>query len=130
MLNKEQEKKVNDMLEQIKNMTVLELSQFIEKIQEEFNINPNAMVSVASASPEVSSAQVEEQTEFDVILKDVGSNKISVIKAVRGVTGLGLKEAKDLVETPNAILKEGVSKSEADDIQKKIAESGAQVEIK
>jgi len=114
-------------IEELKAMTVLEVSELVKALEEEFGIS--AAAPVAAAGP-VAAAAVEEQTEFTVVLKSAGANKINVIKVVRAITGLGLKEAKDLVDGAPKNLKEGVSKDEAADIQKQLVEAGAEVEIK
>lgn len=121
--------KIANLIEEIKNMTVLELSELVKAIEEEFGVTAAAPVAVA-AGPAAAEAQAEEQTEFNVILAEVGAQKIKVIKVVREITGLGLKEAKDLVDgAPNPV-KEAVSKQEADEIKAKLEEVGAGVEIK
>ncbi len=121
--------KITNLIEEIKNMTVLELSELVKAIEEEFGVTAAAPVAVA-AGPAAAEAQAEEQTEFNVILADVGAQKIKVIKVVREITGLGLKEAKDLVDgAPNPV-KEAVSKQEADEIKAKLEEVGAGIEIK
>lgn len=117
----------------ISNMTVLELSQFIKELEEKFGVSaaaPAAGVVMAAPSTAASVTEAEEQTEFDVILKEAGANKIAVIKVVRALTGLGLKEAKDKVDGAPSTLKEGISKDEADDAKKQLTEAGAAVEIK
>lgn len=117
----------------IKNMTVLELSDLVKALEEEFGVSaaaPMAVAAVAGAGAAAPAAAAEEQTEFTVILKEVGANKIQVIKTVREVTGLGLKESKDLVEGAPKPVKEGVSKEEAATIKQKIEASGATVEVK
>lgn len=116
----------------IENMTVLELSQLISDLEKRFGVTasaPMAAIGVAAAPAAKAEAQAEEKTEFDVILKDFGAQKIQVIKVVRAITGLGLKEAKDLVEGVPKPVKEGVSKEEAADIKKKLEEVGAAVEV-
>jgi large subunit ribosomal protein L7/L12 len=115
----------------IENMTVLELSELVKELEDKFGVSAAAPVAVASAAgPAAAAEPVEEQTEFDVILKACGANKINVIKVVRALTSLGLKEAKDAVDgAPNAI-KTGVSKQEAEDAKKQLIEAGAEVEIK
>jgi large subunit ribosomal protein L7/L12 len=113
----------DQLLETISNMTVLELSEFIKKVEEKFGVSAAAPVAVAAAAVGGSAAATEEKTEFNVVLADGGANKINVIKEVRGITGLGLKEAKDLVEGAPKAVKEGVSKAEAEDIKKKIPET-------
>jgi len=121
----------NEILEAIKNMTVLELSELVKALEEEFGVSAAAPVAVAAAPAAGGAAAVEEEkTEFDVVLTDVGAEKIKVIKVVRELTGLGLKEAKDLVEATPKAIKEGVSKEEAESIKAKFDEVGAKVEIK
>ena len=120
-----------DILESISNMTVMEVVDLIEAMEEKFGVSAAAPVAVAAGpAGGGEAAAVEEQTEFDVVLASVGSTKVSVIKAVRGITGLGLKEAKDLVEGAPAPVKEGASKDEAEDIKKQLEEAGATVEVK
>ncbi len=116
-----------DILEAVSNMSVMEIVDLISAMEEKFGVT--AAVATAAA-PAAAAAAVEEQTEFDVILTSFGENKVSVIKAVRGITGLGLKEAKDAVEGVPTTLKEGVSKAEAEDAQKLLVDAGATVEIK
>ena len=123
----------NQILEAIKNMTVLELSELVKALEEEFGVSAAAPVAVAAVPGAAAGAAApaeEEKTEFDVILADVGSEKIKVIKVVRELTGLGLKEAKDLVDNAPKPIKEGVSKEEAEEAKAKLAEVGAKVEIK
>lgn len=119
-----------DVIDFIANMTVLELSEMIKEMEEKFGVSAAAPVAVAAAGPAVAAAPVEEKTEFDVILKSGGEKKIQVIKEVRAITSLGLKEAKDMVEGAPAPIKEGVSKEEAADIKAKIEAAGGIVEIK
>jgi large subunit ribosomal protein L7/L12 len=119
-----------DVIDFIANMSVLELSELIKEFEEKFGVSAAAPVAVAAAGGAVAEAPAEEKTEFDVILASVGSEKIKVIKEVRAVTGLGLKEAKTLVESAPAPLKEGATKEDADDIKAKIEAVGATVEIK
>jgi len=119
-----------DVVDFIANMTVLELSELIKEMEEKFGVSAAAPVAVAAAGPAVAAAPVEEKTEFDVILKSGGDKKIQVIKEVRAITSLGLKEAKDMVEGAPAPIKEGVSKEEAADIKAKIEAAGGVVEIK
>lgn len=117
--------------EAIKSMTVLELAQLVKDLEEEFGVSAAAMVAAAPAVGGATAAPAaEEKTEFDVILASAGANKINVIKVVRELTGLGLKEAKDLVDGAPKPVKEGVSKEEAENIKKKLEEAGAKVEIK
>ncbi|MGI6097577.1 MAG: 50S ribosomal protein L7/L12 [Dethiobacteria bacterium] len=123
--------KVNEILEMVKGMTVLELSELVKALEEEFGVSAAAPVAVAAAPAAAGEAEaVEEQTEFDVVLTSVGDKKIQVIKAVREITGLGLKEAKALVDGAPAPIKEKVSKEEAESIKAKIEESGGSVELK
>jgi large subunit ribosomal protein L7/L12 len=114
-------------LEAIKTMTVLELNDLVKAIEEEFGVTAAAPVAVGGA---VAVAEVEEQSEFDVILLEAGASKINVIKAVREITGLGLKEAKDLVDNAPKAIKEKVAKEEADAVKAKLEEAGAKVEVK
>jgi len=116
-----------DILEAVSNMTIMEIVDLISAMEEKFGVSAAAAV---VAAPTAAAAVVEEQTEFDVILTSFGENKVAVIKTVRGITGLGLKEAKDAVEGVPTVLKEGVPKAEAEDIKKQLAEAGATVEIK
>lgn len=124
---------IDDIMAAIKNMTVLELSQLVKALEDEFGVSAAAPVAAAPAAPAEAAAPpaapAEEKTEFSVILKDVGANKISVIKAVRELTSLGLKESKDLVESAPKPVKEGVSKDEAAAAKQKLEEAGATVEI-
>ena len=113
-------------IEAVKSMTVLELNDLVKAIEEEFGVTAAAPVAAGG----VAVAAVEEQTEFDVILASAGDQKIKVIKAVREITGLGLKEAKDLVDNTPKAVKEGVSKEEAEEVKAKLAEVGANVEVK
>jgi large subunit ribosomal protein L7/L12 len=131
--------RVNQVLELIKEMTILELRDLNKAIEETFGVTAAAPVMMAGAvpagaaapgAPAPAAAPEEEQTEFTVVLKDFGANKINVIKAIREITNLGLKEAKDLVESAPTNVKEGVSKQEAEEIRKKLTEAGATVEIK
>ncbi|MEW6243200.1 MAG: 50S ribosomal protein L7/L12 [Bacillota bacterium] len=125
--------KVQDVLEIVKGMTVLELAELVKAFEEEFGVSaaaPVAMAAVPAAAGPAPAAVEEEQTEFDAILKDVGNQKIQVIKVVRELTGLGLKEAKDLVDGAPKPIKEKVSKEVAENIKAKLAEVGATVEIK
>ena len=113
----------------IENMTVLELSVMVKELEEKFGVSAAAPVAVAAA-PAAAAEAAEEKTEFDVILKAAGANKINVIKVVRALTSLGLKEAKDLVDGAPQPVKTGVSKQEADDAMKQLVEAGAEVEVK
>ena len=118
-----------DILESISNMTVMEVVDLISEMEEKFGVSAAAAVAAAPAAAGGGEA-AEEKTEFDVTLADMGGNKVGVIKAVRAITGLGLKEAKDKVESAPCVLKEGVSKEEADDFKKQLEEAGATVELK
>lgn len=117
-----------DILETIGSMTVMEVVELIEAMEEKFGVTAAAAVAAAPAA--AAAEAVEEQTEFDVILSSFGANKVSVIKAVRAVVGLGLKEAKELVESAPVPIKEGVPKEEANDIKAKLEEAGASAELK
>jgi len=119
-----------DILDTISNMTVLEVVDLISSMEEKFGVSAAAAVAAAPAAGGDAGAAAEEQTEFDVILTGFGGNKVAVIKAVRGLTGLGLKEAKAAVEGAPAAMKEGVSKEEAEDVKKQLEEAGATAEIK
>ncbi len=123
-----------EVIEFIANMTVLELSQFIKELEEKFGVTAAAPVAaiaaVGAVAPQAEAKVEEEKTEFDVILTEAGPNKINVIKVVREITGLGLKEAKDLVEGAPKPVKTGIPKAEAEEIKKKLEEVGAKVEIK
>lgn len=119
-----------DVVEFIEKMTVLELAELVKELEEKFGVSAAAPVAVAAAGPAAAAEPAEEQTEFDVILKASGANKINVIKVVRTLTSLGLKEAKDLVDgAPNPV-KTAVSKTEAEEAKKQLVEAGAEVEIK
>jgi large subunit ribosomal protein L7/L12 len=119
-----------EFISQIDGMTVLELNQLVKSLEEHYGVSAAAAVAAAPAAGGAAAAPVEEKTEFDVILKAAGEKKINVIKAVREVTSLGLKEAKDLVESAPATVKEGITKDEAEAIKKKFEEAGATVELK
>ena len=120
-----------EVVEFIANMTVLELSEFIKELEEKFGVSAAApAAAMMVAAPAEAAAPVEEKTEFDVILKSAGANKIGVIKVVRALTGLGLKEAKDKVDSTPSTLKEAVSKEEAEEAKKQLTEAGATVELK
>ena len=121
-----------DLLESFKEMTLLELSEFIKAFEETFDVTAAAAAPVMMAAPGAAAAgeEAEEQTEFDVVLNSIGDKKINVIKVVREVTSLGLKEAKELVESAPTKVKEGVNKEEAEEIKKKFEDAGAQMEIK
>jgi large subunit ribosomal protein L7/L12 len=126
----------DEILDAISNMTVLELSDLVKAVEEKFGVTAAAPVAVAAAAPAAggdgaaAAGGVEEKTEFDALLTEVGANKILVIKAVRELTGLGLKEAKDLVDAAPKAVKEGVTKEEAEQVKEKLAEAGATVEVR
>jgi large subunit ribosomal protein L7/L12 len=120
-----------EILQAIENMTVLELSELVKEMEERFGVSAAAPVAVAAVpAGGAAEAAVEEKTEFDVILASAGDKKINVIKVVRELTGLGLKEAKDLVDSAPKPVKEGISKAEAEEIKSKLEEAGATVEVK
>jgi large subunit ribosomal protein L7/L12 len=118
-----------EILEAVANMTVMEIVDLISAMEEKFGVSAAAMA-VAAPAAGAAAAPAEEQTEFDVVMTGFGDNKVAVIKAVRTITGLGLKEAKDAVEGVPTTLKEGVSKAEAEDIKKQLLEAGATVDVK
>ena len=120
----------DDILESISNVTVMEVVDLISQMEEKFGVTAAAAVAAAPAAASDGGDAAAEKTEFDVSLADMGSNKVAVIKAVRAITGLGLKEAKDKVESAPCVLKEGASKEEADDFKKQLEEAGATVELK
>lgn len=119
----------SEILDSIASMTVLELSQLIKEMEEKFGVSA-AATTVSVAAPAAAAAAAEEQTEFSVLLTAAGASKVNVIKVVRSVTGLGLKEAKDLVDGAPKIVKEGISKADSEVIQKQLIEAGATCEIK
>ncbi|MDC0947894.1 50S ribosomal protein L7/L12 [Gammaproteobacteria bacterium] len=119
-----------DILEAISSMSVLELSELISDMEEKFNVSAAAAVAVAAPAAGDAGAVVEEKDEFDVVLTAIGEKKVNVIKVVRDVTGLGLKEAKDMVESAPVTVKEAVKKAEAEEIKKKFEDGGAAVELK
>ncbi|MFV0352759.1 MAG: 50S ribosomal protein L7/L12 [Oscillospiraceae bacterium] len=119
--------KIEKFIADIEALTVLELNELVKAIEEKFGVSAAAPVAVAGAA---APAAAEEKSEFDVILVDAGGTKMQVIKVVKEVTGLGLKEAKDLVDNAPKPIKEGISKADADDLQKKLEEAGAKVEVK
>lgn len=124
--------KREDIIKAIEEMSVLELSELVKELEEKFGVSaaaPAMMMPMGGAAPAAAAAE-EEKSEFDVVLADHGANKIGVIKVVREITGLGLKEAKELVDAAPKPIKEGVAKEEAEDIKKKVEEAGAKVEIK
>ncbi len=121
----------DDILEAISNMSVMEVVDLISAMEEKFGVSAAAAVAVApAAAAGGGAAAAEEKTEFDVVMTGFGDNKVNVIKVIRAVTGLGLKEAKDMVEGVPATVKEGVSKAEAEDVKKQLVEAGATVDIK
>lgn len=122
--------KVLKLIEDVKALTVMELSELVKALEEEFGVSAAAPVAVAAAAAPAAAAAAEEKTEFDVVLAEVGPNKINVIKVVREITGLGLKEAKDLVDGAPKAVKEAVSKDDAEAMKKKLEEAGAKVELK
>ena len=119
-----------EILDSIAKMSVMEVVELIEAMEERFNVTAAAPVMAVGAPAAATAAAAEEKTEFNVLMTSFGENKVGVIKAVRAITGLGLKEAKDLVEGAPSAVKEGVSKAEADDIRKQLEEAGATVEVK
>jgi len=127
--NKMASEKVTNIVEELKTLTVLELSELVSAVEEEFGVSAAAAVAVA-APAEGGAAAADEKTEFDVILASDGGNKIPVIKAVREITGLGLKEAKAIVDGAPAPIKEGVAKEAAEEMKAKLEEAGAKVELK
>ena len=119
--------KITALVEEVKTLTVLELSELVHTLEEVFGVSAAA---AAVAAPAAAAAEVEEKTEFDVILKDAGASKLNVIKVVRAATGLGLKDAKDLVDNCPKALKEGISKDDAEKLAAELKEAGAEVEVK
>lgn len=119
-----------DILNAIAEMPVMDLVELIEAAEEKFGVDASAAVAVAAGPAAGGEAAAEEQTEFDVVLKGAGANKVSAIKAVRAATGLGLKEAKAMVESAPVAVKEGVSKEDAEELKKQLEEAGAEVEVK
>ncbi len=119
-----------EILEAIASKTVLEISELIKMMEDKFGVSAAAAAVAVAGPAAAAAAPAEEKTEFDVVLAEIGSNKIGVIKAVREITGLGLKEAKDLVEGAPKTVKEGVAKAEAEDLKKKLEAAGAKVELK
>ena len=120
----------DDILNAIAEMSVMEVVELVEAMEEKFGVSAQAAVAVAAAPAGGDAAAAEEQTEFDVVLTAIGEKKVNVIKAVRGITGLGLKEAKDLVDGAPSSIKEGASKDEAEDAKKQLEEAGATAELK
>ena len=122
--------KVLKLIEDVKALTVLELSELVKALEEEFGVSAAAPVAVAAAPAAAGAGAAEEETEFDVVLTEAGANKIAVIKVVRELTGLGLKEAKELVDGAPKAVKEGASKDDAEAVKAKLEEAGAKVELK
>jgi large subunit ribosomal protein L7/L12 len=122
--------KITNILEEIKSLTLIELADLVKAVEEEFGVSAAAPVGVVAAAGAAAAPAAEEKTEFDVVLKSFGAKKLDVIKAVREITGLGLKEAKEMVEGAPKTVKEGVSKDEAESIKKSLEEAGAEVEVK
>ena len=122
--------KITAIVEEIKGLTILELNELVKAVEEEFGVSAAPVAAVGVAAPAAGAAAAEEKTEFDVILANFGAKKLDVIKVVREITGLGLKDAKDLVEGAPKAIKEGVSKEEAESIKAQLTEAGATVEIK
>ena len=123
--------KITQILEEIKTLSILEMKELVSALEEEFGVSAAPVAVAGAAAPAAAgAAAAEEKTEFDVVMTSFGEKKLDVIKAVREITGLGLKDAKDLVEGVPSKIKEGVSKSEAEEIQKKLTEAGAAAELK
>ncbi len=122
--------KITAIVEEIKSLTILELNELVKAVEEEFGVSAAAPVAVAGAGVAAAAPAVEEKTEFDVILTGFGDKKLGVIKVIREITGLGLKEAKDMVEGCPKAVKEGISKEDAEKIKAQLVEAGATVEIK
>ena len=122
--------KVTNLIEEVKSLTVLELSELVKALEEEFGVSAAAPAAVAVAAPAAAAPAAEEKTEFDVVLKSAGANKINVIKVVKEITGLVLKEAKARVDEAPKTVKEGASKDDAESIKTKLTEAGAEVELK
>ena len=122
--------KITNLIEEVKALTVLELSELVKALEEEFGVSAAAPVAVAAAPAAGAAPAAAEKTEFDVVLVDAGAGKINVIKAVREITGLGLKEAKEVVDNAPKAVKEGVSKEDAESMKEKLEAAGAKVELK
>ena len=122
--------KITNILEEIKSLTIIELADLVKAVEEEFGESAAAPVGVIAVAGAAAAPAAEEKTEFDVVLKSFGAKKLDVIKAVREITGLGLKEAKEMVEGAPKTVKEGVSKDEAENLKKTLEEAGAEVEVK
>ena len=121
--------KITNILEEIKTLTIVELADLVKAVEEEFGVSAAAPVGVVAVAGGAAAPAAEEKTEFDVVLKSFGAKKLDVIKAVREITGLGLKEAKEMVEGAPKTVKEGVSKDEAESVKKALEEAGAEVEV-
>ncbi len=122
--------KITNILEEIKTLTIIELADLVKAVEEEFGVSAAAPVGVVAVAGGAAAPAAEEKTEFDVVLKSFGAKKLDVIKTVREITGLGLKEAKEMVEGAPKTVKEGVSKDEAESVKKTLEEAGAEVEVK
>ena len=122
--------KITNIVEEIKSLTLIELADLVKAVEEEFGVSAAAPVGVVAAAGAAAAPAAEEKTEFDVVLKSFGAKKLDVIKAVREITGLGLKEAKEMVEGAPKTVKEGVSKDEAESLKKTLEDAGAEVEVK
>ena len=122
--------KITNIVEEIKTLTIIELADLVKAVEEEFGVSAAAPVGVVAVAGGAAAPAAEEKTEFDVVLKSFGAKKLDVIKAVREITGLGLKEAKEMVEGAPKAVKEGVSKDEAESVKKTLEEAGAEVEVK
>ena len=122
--------KITNIIEEIKSLTIIELADLVKAVEEEFGVSAAAPVGVVAAAGAAAAPAAEEKTEFDVVLKSFGAKKLDVIKAVREITGLGLKEAKEMVEGAPKTVKEGVSKDEAESLKKTLEDAGAEVEVK
>lgn len=119
-----------ELIKELSAKPIMEVVELVKALEEEWGVSAAAPMAVAAAAPADGGAAAEEQTEFDVVMSSFGGNKVAVIKAVRAITGLGLKEAKDMVEGVPATIKEGVSKDEAEELKKQLDEAGASVEVK
>ena len=122
--------KITNILEEVKTLTIVELADLVKAVEEEFGVSAAAPVGVVAVAGGAAAPAAEEKTEFDVVLKSFGAKKLDVIKAIREITGLGLKEAKEMVEGAPKTVKEGVSKDEAESVKKALEEAGAEVEVK
>ena len=122
--------KITNILEEIKSLTIIELADLVKAVEEEFGVSAAAPVGVVAVAGGAAAPAAEEKTEFDVVLKAAGDKKLNVVKAVKEITGLGLKEAKEMVDGAPKTVKEGVSKEEAENIKKALEEAGAEVEVK